>query len=511
MNIIDFHKHSFQFLESLITDAIGQKQYENTIVLSKILARFATIHYSGTLYSKIAEESLNTIAGLIEDQDIRKQQVQRDTSAPRKILHVLTAASGGGGHTRLAKNWILNASSEEEHSLLLLTQEEAESPTWLREEVISRGGKIHSFKKIVGDMGKARELRRLSDSYDYIVLHISMEDPIGNLAFGYIGCKTKIIYLNHADHLFWLGISVVGAIAEIRTAGKEISILKRDSRKSFVLDIPLALPKDNTITIAQARDTLQIDPNDIILLSVGSSYKFKPDANVNFIKMALRLIEECPVNTKLIVIGPSMDEPQWKDANIKSGGKIIPLGYISKNLDLYQIACDVYLDCYPLSSLTAVLEPIMLGKKIVRLDYGPIENVDSLLNDEITAKTEDEYIEKVLYFIDHDLQSNLKESVMSIHTFKGWQEKLFTIYRFLENPMVSTMLDKVEDALVKEKKFESMIVKESLNRYFFLKKIKNELNELDRYYRYRIIFHFLMKSNFKNKIKTFFYWLFKWL
>lgn len=85
-----------------------------------------------------------------------------------------------------------------------------------------------------------------------VVLHIHPHDPVAPLAFGVAGAS-PVIFLNHADHAFTIGMSATDLIADLREAGQKLGRERRNVTQSCLLPIPLNLPPERRIRSLPSR------------------------------------------------------------------------------------------------------------------------------------------------------------------------------------------------------------------------------------------------------------------
>jgi len=404
------------------------KNISDTIELIKIIARFSFTHYTQHLYSIECEVILNEIASsyvkTITNHDLKL------TKSKKNILHVFSTVSYGGGHTRLASNWIKNSFDDESHHLLLLHQIKKETPDFMIKTIKDSCGKIISYNDMSNEIEKAENLRSISYNFDYIVLHINMDEVICNLAFGDKKELYNVIFMNHADHLFWLGQSIAKSYLQLGKSGQILNCLKRDLNHSSILPIPLNKP-EKYYTKEESCQILGLDSTKNIFLSIASPYKYISDKNVNFLKMAKELINNS-INSILIVIGPDKDKTKvWRDLYEHTEGRVNAIGYINENLSLYHFACDVYLDSFPIGSYTATLEPALIGKPCVTLNCNSIDPIESFIEAGFVVDTQKEFILKAINFLNKK-QVEIQFIIESYHIKENWQKYLDGVYRDIE-------------------------------------------------------------------------------
>src|SRR5438067_2243266 len=78
----------------------------------------------------------------------------------------------------------------------------------VHDAVKTSGGELMALNPAAPWIERARALRELARGYDAVVLHIHHHDPVPILAFA-DGDRPPVVLFNHADHMFWLGSSIV--------------------------------------------------------------------------------------------------------------------------------------------------------------------------------------------------------------------------------------------------------------------------------------------------------------
>jgi len=483
-----------------------EQNIKETIELIKIIARFSFIHYTNHLYSAECETILNDIASkYVKNKEKKRLKLNQ---SKKNILHIFSTVSYGGGHTRLASNWIENSFEDESHHLLLLSQSKEETPYFLEKAIKSSSGEIFSYENLEDDIKKAENLRSISCNFDYIVLHIIMDDPICNLSFNNKKSFNNIFFMNHADHLFWLGQSIATSYLQLSKSRQVLNYLKRDIVNSSILPIPLK-PPNKIYSKDEARKILDLDLTKKIFLSIASPYKYISDDNVDFLKMANNLIDRSE-NTILIVIGPDKNTSiKWKELYKKTKGRIDAIGYIKEELSLYHFSCDIYLDSFPYGSFTSTLEPALLGKPCVTLSYGSMDVIDSFIEAGFVVDTQEEFILKAIALL-HGRKKETKTIIESYHIKENWQQYLKKAYKDLEeDSQFKVNLEFFEKKNILDR-FDNFSLKNSKNvkKYFFIKKIKRELSKMSFKNKLKVNIILTKNYNLKNKIKGYFY-LFK--
>lgn len=294
-------------------------------------------------------------------------QIPSVTCATEKntVLHVMTQASRSGGHTRVVQRWIDLSNKDERHDIIILNQEDLPIPQWLEDAVVGHCGSIRCLHE--EDLLKqASQLRQYASTYERIILHVHMADPTAIVAFGSESFTTPIIFFNHADHLFWLGVSIADMVADLRC--DHISYTRRVASKSYTLGIPCAPLDINAMgDKISIRRELGIPENDYVLVTTASAHKFKPIGNNSLCRQLVDIVQAEP-NVSYYAIGPDLNTEHWQWAHDESKGKIHPLGVV-QNYELYQkylLAADLYVGSYPYGSYTSTMDAVQCGLPFVQ-------------------------------------------------------------------------------------------------------------------------------------------------
>ena len=357
-------------------------------------------------------------------------------STKRHILHIATTIYDTGGHTRLIYRWIKN-DMDSCHSLLLVNQRNARIPNWISETICESGGELISLPSRVPLLIKAKWTREIVSSYvDSVILHHNPNDVVPIVAFATEHSPTVAI-MNHADHVFWLGSTVVDVVINFRQFAINLSQNRRFTSHSLLLPIPLNFDFPPQ-TRERTREQLNIQNGEIVLLSIGAAYKYKPTDSHNFFKTTLKILNQNPA-AHLYLIGVEWNQnvEYLKDAR---HDRLHFLGNM-EDPSLYELSADLYLEGFPYGSFTALLETCALGVCPVLMyattpQLAVSENV-GLQGIVENPCDEDEYIKRVNWLIQNPeerrrIANLVKENVNRHHTGSGWQQYLQNIYEYLD-------------------------------------------------------------------------------
>ncbi|MDB9443705.1 glycosyltransferase [Sphaerospermopsis kisseleviana CS-549] len=358
---------------------------------------------------------------------------------PRKVLHIATNVSGIGGHSRMIWRWI-QQDTDSSHSVVLTRQAPGKIPTALRVAVNNSDGKIYVLNKgFDGLISCSKRLRDIAVGADLIVLHISNEDVIPIIAFANKEQSPPIIFLNHSDHMFWLGASISDIVINLRQSGMTLSHTRRGIEAERNVLLPIILePTQRILSRAEAKQKLGIPENSILLLSIARAPKYRTIDGITFADAHLPLLEKYQ-QAILVVIGPGNGDEDWSAAIQKTQGRIRVLPETEDTAVFYQ-AADIYVDSFPFSSITSLLEAGSYGSPLVSQypypsDMCKILGADApgLTDNLLLANDLNEYTEILSNLIKDEqfrlsLGERTKRKIAHLHTENNWQRSLQEIY-----------------------------------------------------------------------------------
>lgn len=408
-NKIIRNKKVFEDLKSL---ALEEKNENLQLKLLEVTAYWASSNSIMKYSDKEIEKKLCTIS--------QKYHVAQHDFEAGSFLHVATEVYTVGGHTRLINNWLINSDNSEKHSLVLTNQKNGTIPSWLEKSVEEKSGHIYYLDN-EDYIANALELRELASKYEYIVLYTHMYDIRPLIAFATEEFKRPVIVYNHADHIFWLGLSITDVLLELSHDGKNFSLKNRGKRISKVLSIPISSDFEKIHHQSNEKK---------IIVSMASPYKYEPFDNYNFIQTAQEILEKNP-NAHFIVIGPNKHEhKEWGKAFDETKGRLDAVGYKQKDeVLLYKRMAYLYIDSFPFYSYTSMLEFAILGIPVLTLNT-PVSKLDIIHEKGILCKDSKEMVYKANEILhaenvsDKYLISKELKKLYSDHTWRIEKDKI---------------------------------------------------------------------------------------
>jgi len=399
-------KSNYNFLKRLENLIINEQNVEEKFKLLDFYSYFAKNNSVGTFHSPSIEYHLLEIA--------EKIPFQTNNNKLDKSLIIMTKAYKSGGHTRIVEHTI-HYSINNKYDLLF-TKDNFEIPSTINNICKEKEcGIIVLTEQNI--LKKAEELRNIANKYKNIILHIHPEDYLPILAFGHSKWSIPIFYYNHAEHLFWFGISVADVVLDLSSRARNNSIIYRNVKKSELLEIPIIVKEINHKKNETLRKKLNIDKNSIVFLSAGSEYKFMPNKEIDFRKVVEMILSNFN-NSYFIIIGINPKNRLWKKIQNKYQDKLLLIEEVDYNSYIEYInITNIYIDSMPVSGYTILLENAVRKIPIVFLDTF-FSFPDSILKEAILY---DNILGKVEEIIENNFMQNVN---LEAHYIENYIKKL---------------------------------------------------------------------------------------
>ena len=366
---------------------------ESRLNVLSAIADFARYHHTGRFFDGRIEQCAMTCESCVP-----LQSDSEDAGAPRsgpcgkrRVLHVASTIYSLGGVSREIANWIQN--DRDSHHFVAISKPSGDPiPDWLQNAVNANCGRLLLAARSAPIAQRAAWLRRVSRTFDFVVLHTCPHDVVPLLAFARAG-GVPVALANQADHVFWLGTSVADAILNLRPAGRTLTQTRRFHQRNLL--VPLPLNPNALVQREHARALLGLG-EEVVLVSVGSTYKYKPSTSRNFFADVSAVLRKCPTAHMFVVGVEKTLVEAWLDEPLHHRLHCIPW---IPDPAVYQASADVYVESYPFGSQTAMLEAAMRGVPTVPA-YAPESRLlatddDSLLKVISPSRSAKEHVELI--------------------------------------------------------------------------------------------------------------------
>lgn len=418
-----------QIADELLKEALSTTDENDKLKKISELVKFLTFNTSNCMSSSAIENELLKIG---QNHEI---ELSKDFKA-NSYLHVLSVPYRTGGHTRVVERWIKNSPKTQQHSVILTDVRRIECvPQLLIKNIEEKNGEIFMLNQDGSFIEKALELRQIASGYDKVILHTHMYDIIPVLAFASENFERPVVFFNHADHLFWVGVSISDLVVDFRTFSLDFDKKYRKTTRNTILPLPvnkvnykkMMHPK---IKATELKKQLGFEENSKIILTLASGYKYNPFGEYDFVKTIHRILAQNP-DAVLLAIGPKPDNPYWAKAQEDSNGRIKAIGEIpNTELEKYLSIADLAIDSFPFSSFIALLDIAKYNIPSLSLAT-PVNDLDCFTQAGIYCKSQEKLIKKALEILKHETQEEtelykiLKENNFS----KGFRKHLRKLYK----------------------------------------------------------------------------------
>lgn len=289
------------------------------------------------------------------------------------ILFVISEPYLAGGHTRLMER--LSEMLDEEVDLLITRR----SGDREKNRMSSFFSSVITIPSSLSALNKIDHISDIYAKYNKLILNIHPDDIISVLSCGLAKKKNpdlKCFFINHADHVFNVGVTVADIWFEISNFGRKIDKLRGITCPTSFLGIPL----DKNTKFDSENIRYPQSKNEIKkIVSAASGAKFKPIKGVSIFPTISALLVDYP-HAIIYIIGVNFYTDYWwwpvKIKNLKRLKIIKSLPY-SEYLSLTK-DCDLYIDSHPMPGGTAFVEQCLNGVYCTGIEsplqgYTPLE------------------------------------------------------------------------------------------------------------------------------------------
>lgn len=427
------HNRTYRSLLAEVGPLIDAQRFRDAAAAASVAANHAVLWHSGRFVCPEIEGLIARLGAAA----LPYRGADAQTAFSGSVLHVATEFYAVGGHSRMATHWI-NEDRAHRHSLVITRQHEP-VPPGLSAAIAKSGGTLTLLNRAPGDLlDWARRLQPLLAAAELVVLHVHSMDVIPFLALAGMENRPPVIIVNHADHLFWIGVDQVDLVLSSRMSGDRLTKDRRDipDERRAVIPLCLEIPT-RSISRAEARNRLGIKDDEIVILSVARALKFKRVGHEEFPDALVPLLQANP-KVRMIAVGPG-GHVDWSRAEAAVPGQVTAVA-ATTTTEPYFAAADIYLDSFPFVSITSMLEAGLRQLPLVtRHPFGPdctVMGSDSPgIEDEILRSETAEGVAALLQrLIDNPDERQRRgattaEAIARLHMGDSWRSQLAEVYR----------------------------------------------------------------------------------
>jgi glycosyltransferase involved in cell wall biosynthesis len=431
---LDGHDAQFRALVATATRHHARGRLDAAAAYAQMAGQFAWMNHTGRFASAELEDLLARIAERLPPLP----HAVAATSDPRDVLHVITQTYQTGGPTQVLSCW-LEQDAGRRHRVCITRQGSTPPPEKLLSQLDGPAGLVRLDLKRGGLVARARELRALAAQADVVLLHTHPYDVVPVIAFAGVQGLPPVIVVNHSDHVFWLGTGITGVLANMRDSGRRLAAARRglDDARSTIHVRPLR-SRERELSREEAKRRLGIRPDQVLLVTAADAPKYRAVSAPSFLDLMIPVLER-HADAVFLAAGPAPDG-EWAAAGERSGGRIRALGRLPDVTPLHE-AADVYVDSFPFSSLTSLLEAGSYGTPAVTYrghpeDCGVLGADTPGIDPHLLRPTDAAGFAAALDRAIGDepwrreLGERTRRAIRDTHTGAGWQESVAALYAF---------------------------------------------------------------------------------
>jgi hypothetical protein len=322
----------------LASAALNSNNPNDALALLRLYARLHWDNISGHFSNEQLEASIfeKWRRGLPETRQAALPEVD--------FLHIASQTHEQGGHSRLLQRLSVGLSKYGSQAMLL-------SDARKRNHVPDFPGPVERLRAKPAECAAA--IIAASRNAGTILLHIHPDDsPAAFAARALRAAGKRVLFVNHADHVFSLGPGASDVVLEICMTGWKTTRDRRAARAQSFMGIPIV---DENVHVRE-----HSPPRDGPIVSIGGPGKFCPTDGLSFPDFLMNVMSQ--VSNDVILIGPSSKEAWWKDVTDAYPGRIHLRGFVpAGEVDEILRSASCYIDSFPLDGGTAYPQAAALG------------------------------------------------------------------------------------------------------------------------------------------------------
>jgi hypothetical protein len=241
-----------------------------------------------------------------------------------RVLHVLSEAYAIGGHTRQVTQWIKR---DEHTSDVVLTNQHGPAPDRLVESVRANGGRLHDLRRTTPSLlDRARLLRQHMDNADLVVLTVHPYDAVALAAVNLPGARPPVVYANHADLSFWLGVAGADLLCDWRPAARALDVGLRAVPGERVGVLPLPVEPMPSSPDETLRRRLGLSRDALVAVTVADNWKVAAAWGRGMHHLVDKVLRWSP-QLSMVLVGVSPN-PDWDRLVKRYPGRVVTVGKV---------------------------------------------------------------------------------------------------------------------------------------------------------------------------------------
>ena len=435
-------KEDLDLYHSIKNRAISEFHHgnlENSLDCTRVAALTAWQRHCGLWYDDDLDQLLKKIGISLTDSYLTVNKPQNS-----KIVY-LTSAINVGGLTRLLNQWMEFLKENFKIKKLYITNSYTSKNDFYCTPHTFKDPELYfhnlSFKKKYTERIKELIELLIKDRPEKVILFIDPDDIIAISAINSakyflkkdLNHDLQVIFVNHADHAFWLGKNIIDTLINFRQIGALFSKKYRGINDSLVIPI-----SSNIKPTGIYKKNLDIDKNATISLSVGTFPKVLGDGNTDYFHTITSLLEEHPQHHHFFITNPPEQDVlnDYLPDDDELRDRFIVAGPYSDLTPFYEVA-DFLIETFPLTGYTVQVESMAFKLPIVAFENEKFPLFSSTANIQdypFTAKNEEGIIELSGKLIkNQELRKKLGDQLYCYYLKEMKPERVYSLLKNMIN------------------------------------------------------------------------------
>ncbi|MFS4582202.1 hypothetical protein [Phaeobacter sp. C3_T13_0] len=373
----DTQKHDLDVLSSTLREqALGARRFCDALIFGRLYGRLHWDNISGFFGDDAFEQAL---FDRWQEKLMPEGAEQLPLAEPGHWCHIATRIYPAGGHTRLLRTLVEGAKGNVSQQTLLLTQRSSREAIGKLPKALDAVGELNGSPERI-----ARRLCQEAARAEVVLMHNHPDDIGAALAARCLrAAGRRVLFVNHADHVFSFGPGAADVVLEICATGWRTTENRRTAHAQQFMGIP-AVRSDHQMPTTT-------DNRSGPILSIGGPGKFAPIGDLSFPDFLDRILPL--VSNDVMLIGPSEKDPWWEPILTKYPGRVRLCGVQpAERLRAAFATSSCYVDSFPLDGGSVFPEAVMAGLPAFALNQGAAPGVsptDVLRQPDMTSMVQD--------------------------------------------------------------------------------------------------------------------------
>jgi len=343
----------------------------------------------------------------------------------KRIVHLTSSVSDAGGHTEIIMNWIDLLADCGGIDQFFVSSELYDSPPKAPNKLRSISAAVKCSQLSPKGMSPSQRVRWIYQQImqirpDKVILYIYPNDVFSACAVAALGdsLELTIVFYDHADHVFNVGMSFAHYVVDCRIEGARYTKWYRGIEPERILLVPLwSRPRWSP---AITRAALGLPEQCTVSITISSYYKLKPDGHWDFGQAIHDLLSSEADHYHLIVGDGSESDRQvllsrFNNAPASVCDRLIWLGRRTDIDALLNIA-DFLIESFPMAGGVVRVEAMLARIPIVaiRNERWPLMSETDALPQGyplVAISNEDVVRFSRMLIADHDMRSLCQEQL----------------------------------------------------------------------------------------------------